>query len=81
MDQGSFYRKLPVFLDGFLSPELHGPEIVGRACPALVKTLCSGDDASSDEPVGVSLVDQERDPAAAPLPDLPLPLGAYGLAG
>lgn len=30
LDQGSFYRKLPVFLDGFLSPELPGPEIVGR---------------------------------------------------
>jgi hypothetical protein len=30
LDQGSFYRKLPVKIDKFLQPDIPGPEIVGR---------------------------------------------------
>lgn len=30
LEQGAFYRKLPVLLDGFPHPDLQGPEIVGR---------------------------------------------------
>ncbi len=30
LDQGPFYQKLAIHLDGFLEPDLSGPEIVGR---------------------------------------------------
>ena len=37
-DQGSFFRKLPIILDGFMNPELPVLEVVGAVCSATFRS-------------------------------------------